>query len=34
MLVFDSSKRISVEKALEHPFLSDLHLSDDEPVTD
>ncbi|ETV86594.1 CMGC/MAPK protein kinase [Aphanomyces astaci] len=31
MLVFDPSKRISVEEALQHPYLESLHNSDDEP---
>ncbi|OQR83793.1 sporangia induced mitogen-activated protein kinase [Achlya hypogyna] len=31
MLVFDPSKRISVEEALEHPYLESLHNNDDEP---
>ncbi|KAI5073214.1 hypothetical protein GOP47_0011227 [Adiantum capillus-veneris] len=32
MLTFDSSKRISVEDALAHPYLSSLHDVSDEPV--
>ncbi|KAA0166865.1 hypothetical protein FNF31_01240 [Cafeteria roenbergensis] len=32
MLVFDPSKRISVVEALAHPYLSDYHYPDDEPV--
>lgn len=32
MLVFNPEKRISVDKALAHPFLKSLHQSDDEPV--
>ncbi|MCO5608345.1 hypothetical protein L7F22_062553 [Adiantum nelumboides] len=32
MLTFDSSKRISVEEALAHPYLSSLHDVSDEPV--
>ncbi len=32
MLVFDPAKRITVEKALEHPYLAALHDPDDEPV--
>ncbi|KAF0686181.1 Aste57867_21967 [Aphanomyces stellatus] len=31
MLVFDPTKRISVEEALEHPYLESLHNNDDEP---
>lgn len=34
MLVFDPNKRISVEEALAHPYLEELHFPDDEPVTD
>ncbi|ERM96482.1 hypothetical protein AMTR_s00001p00258560 [Amborella trichopoda] len=32
MLVFDPSKRITVEEALAHPYLACLHDVDDEPV--
>ncbi|KAJ3682049.1 hypothetical protein LUZ60_014622 [Juncus effusus] len=32
MLVFDPSKRITVDEALHHPFLSSLHNINDEPV--
>lgn len=32
MLVFNPSKRITVETALEHPYLASLHDPDDEPV--
>lgn len=32
MLVFDPTKRITVEEALSHPYLSTLHDSNDEPV--
>ena len=31
MLMFDPSKRITVEQALEHPYLASLHDSSDEP---
>ncbi len=31
MLIFDFNKRITVEEALKHPYLSDLHLPEDEP---
>jgi mitogen-activated protein kinase 1/3 len=31
MLKFDPSKRITVEEALNHPYLKDLHFEDDEP---
>lgn len=34
MLVFDPAKRISVEKALEHPYLESLHNVEDEPIAD
>jgi len=32
MLEFDPAKRISVEDALAHPYLRDLHRPDDEPI--
>jgi len=32
MLVFDPNRRITVEEALEHPYLSELHDPNDEPV--
>ena len=32
MLVFDPEKRMTIEQALEHPYLSELHHIDDEPV--
>mmetsp|Transcript_33546 Transcript_33546/g.74268 ORF Transcript_33546/g.74268 Transcript_33546/m.74268 type:complete len:384 (+) Transcript_33546:237-1388(+) len=32
MLVFDPTKRITVEEALEHPYLASLHDLSDEPV--
>lgn len=32
MLTFDPAKRISVEKALEHPYMSELHYPEDEPT--
>ncbi len=32
MLVFDPTKRITVEEALEHPYLASLHDVSDEPV--
>lgn len=31
MLEFDPNSRISVEEALEHPYLSALHYPEDEP---
>jgi serine/threonine protein kinase len=34
MLKFDPNKRITVEEALLHPYLKDLHLPDDEPSSD
>jgi mitogen-activated protein kinase 1/3 len=34
MLSFDPSSRISIDAALEHPFLTSLHNADDEPVAD
>ena len=32
MLLFDFNKRITVDEALAHPYLSELHVPDDEPV--
>jgi serine/threonine protein kinase len=32
MLRYDPAKRITIEKALEHPFLADLHYPPDEPT--
>ena len=32
MLVFDPDKRITIDDALAHPYLSELHNIDDEPV--
>lgn len=32
MLIFDPSKRITVEEALNHPFLSSLHEINEEPT--
>ena len=34
MLTFDPSKRITVDEALEHPYMSQLHFPDDEPTTE
>lgn len=34
LLRLDPSKRISVEAALEHPYLATLHDPEDEPVAD
>jgi serine/threonine protein kinase len=33
MLTFDPTKRITVEEALEHEYLSALHCPEDEPTT-
>jgi serine/threonine protein kinase len=30
--MFDPEKRITVTEALEHPYLADLHLEEDEPI--
>lgn len=32
MLRYDPKKRVTIEKALEHPFLADLHYPPDEPT--
>jgi len=32
MLVFDPEKRITVEQALVHPYLANLHSEEDEPT--
>ena len=34
MLEFNPSGRITIDKALEHPFLASLHNADDEPISD
>ena len=34
MLVFDPKKRVTVEGALEHPYLTEFREADDEPVTE
>lgn len=34
MLEFDPNKRITVEEALSHPYLAELHCPDDEPTTE
>jgi serine/threonine protein kinase len=34
MLVFDPSRRITVDDALRHPYLAALHDASDEPVAD
>jgi mitogen-activated protein kinase 1/3/mitogen-activated protein kinase 6 len=33
LLTFDPDKRITIEQALEHPYLEGLHFPDDEPTT-
>jgi serine/threonine protein kinase len=32
MLVFDPKQRITVDEALKHPFLAELHQEEDEPI--
>lgn len=34
MLTFDPTKRITIDEALEHPYMSQLHFPDDEPTTE
>ena len=34
MLTFDPAKRITIEQALEHPYMERLHYPDDEPTGD
>lgn len=34
MITFDPNKRITVDEALSHPYLSALHCPGDEPTTD
>jgi len=34
LMVFEADKRITVEEALEHPYLSALHFPEDEPTRD
>ena len=34
MLVIAPEKRITVEKALEHPFFAEFHDPEDEPLAD
>ncbi len=34
MLTYDPEDRITVEQALAHPYLKQLHFPDDEPTTD
>lgn len=33
MLIYDPETRISIEDALSHPYMSELHYPDDEPTT-
>lgn len=33
LLTFDFTKRITVEEALKHPYLAELHFPEDEPIT-
>jgi len=32
MLIFDPKKRITVEQALAHPYMANLHCIEDEPI--
>lgn len=34
IFVFNPSKRISIEEALNHPFLAPLHFEEDEPIVE
>ena len=34
LLTFNPDKRLTVEEALQHPFMADIHDPSDEPVTD
>jgi serine/threonine protein kinase len=34
MLQLNPSKRITIDEALEHPYLASLHCPDDEPVAE
>ena len=34
MLTYDPDERITVEQALSHPYLKQLHFPDDEPTTE
>eukprot|EP01006_Ploeotia_vitrea_P059656 TRINITY_DN7367_c0_g1_i1.p1 TRINITY_DN7367_c0_g1~~TRINITY_DN7367_c0_g1_i1.p1 ORF type:complete len:442 (+),score=-20.31 TRINITY_DN7367_c0_g1_i1:61-1386(+) len=34
MLAFDPATRLTIEEALEHPFLTSLHNEEDEPISD
>lgn len=33
-LIFDPNKRITAAEALDHPYLADLHLEEDQPTRD
>ena len=33
MLLWDPEERISIDAALKHPFMKDLHYEEDEPTT-
>ena len=34
MLVYDAAQRITIEGALQHPYMESLHFPDDEPTTE
>ena len=34
MLLFDPEKRITIDEALEHPYMERLHFAEDEPTGD
>lgn len=34
MLTFDPDKRITIDEALEHPYMAQLHYPEDEPTMD
>ena len=34
MLVYDAAQRITIEGALQHPYMASLHFPDDEPTTE
>jgi len=34
MLTFDPAKRITIDEALAHPYMAQLHFPDDEPVAE
>ena len=34
MLVYDPATRITVDEALQHPYMASLHFPDDEPTTE